>query len=111
MRSLFQSFHDVTGLSQDDIAELANEAETTIENLALGLNGLGGLLYAAANNQEWCDINEQASNTALLIQEISKAILCCKSASSNLNYHLRQPGHQPAQHRKASRKPGQGGEA
>ncbi len=111
MDKLFKTFYDVSGLSLEQMVALSSEAQETIEDLAVGLKGLGGLLCAAANNQDWGSINEQASNTAILIERVSEAIICCKLASANLNHHLNKPTHQQAPSRSASHQQNQGGEA
>lgn len=111
MDSLFNAFHDVSGMSREQIATMANEAQETIEDLAVGLKGIGGLLLAAANNQDWGSINNQVSDTAILIERLSDMILLCKQASGNLNYHLKQCDTAPVTRRKATSQRGQGGEA
>ena len=73
------------------MASTASKAQEAIEDLAVGLKGIGSLLLAAANNEDWGSINNQVSDTAILIERMSDIILQCKRASGNLNYHLNQP--------------------
>lgn len=91
MDSLFRDFHDVTGMSREQMASTASKAQEAIEDMAVGLKGIGSLLLAAANNEDWGSINNQVSDTAILIERMGDMILLCKRASSNLNYHLNQP--------------------
>ena len=91
MDSLFNDFFDVTGMSREQMISTAGKAQETIEDMAVGLKGIGSLLLAAANNEDWGSINNQVSDTAILIERMSDMILLCKQASSNLNYHLNQP--------------------
>ena len=91
MDSLFRDFYDVSGMSREQMASTASKAQEAIEDLAVGLKGIGSLLLAAANNEDWGSINNQVSDTAILIDRMSDMILLCKRASSNLNYHLNQP--------------------
>ena len=91
MDSLFNGFFDVTGMSREQMISTAGKAQETIEDMAVGLKGISGLLQAAANNEDWGSINNQVSETAILIERMSDIILLCKRASGNLNYHLNQP--------------------
>ena len=91
MDSLFNGFFDVTGMSREQMISTAGEAQETIEDMAVGLKGISGLLQAAVNNEDWGSINNQVSETAILIERMSDIILLCKRASGNLNYHLNQP--------------------
>jgi len=111
MDKLFKTFYDVSGLSREQMVALSSEAQETIEDLAVGLKGISGLLLAAANNEDWGSINNQVSDTAILIERMSDMILLCKQASGNLNYHLKQCDTAPVVRRKATSQPDQGGEA
>lgn len=91
MDSLFNGFFDVTGMSREQMISTAGKAQETIEDMAVGLKGISGLLQAAVNNEDWGSINNQVSDTAILIERMSDIILLCKRASGNLNYHLYQP--------------------
>ena len=91
MDSLFNGFFDVTGMSREQMISTAGKAQETIEDMAVGLKGISGLLQAAVNNEDWGSINNQVSETAILIERMSDIILLCKRASGNLNYHLNQP--------------------
>ena len=91
MDSLFNVFFDVTGMSREQMISTAGKAQDTIEDMAVGLKGISGLLQAAVNNEDWGSINNQVSDTAILIDRMSDIILLCKRASGNLNYHLNQP--------------------
>ena len=91
MDSLFNGFFDVTGMSREQMISTAGKAQETIEDMAVGLKGISGLLQAAVNNEDWGSINNQVSDTAILIERMSDIILLCKRASGNLNYHLNQP--------------------
>ena len=91
MDSLFNGFFDVTGMSREQMISTASKAQETIEDMAVGLKGISGLLQAAVNNEDWGSINNQVSETAILIERMSDIILLCKRASGNLNYHLNQP--------------------
>ena len=91
MDSLFNGFFDVTGMSREQMISIAGKAQETIEDMAVGLKGISGLLQAAVNNEDWGSINNQVSDTAILIERMSDIILLCKRASGNLNYHLNQP--------------------
>ena len=91
MDSLFNVFFDVTGMSREQMISTAGKAQETIEDMAVGLKGISGLLQAAVNNEDWGSINNQVSDTAILIERMSDIILLCKRASGNLNYHLNQP--------------------
>lgn len=91
MDSLFNVFFDVTGMSREQMISTAGKAQETIEDMAVGLKGISGLLQAAVNNEDWGSINNQVSETAILIERMSDIILLCKRASGNLNYHLNQP--------------------
>ena len=91
MDSLFNGFFDVTGMSREQMISIAGKAQETIEDMAVGLKGISGLLQAAVNNEDWGSINNQVSETAILIERMSDIILLCKRASGNLNYHLNQP--------------------
>jgi len=91
MDSLFNVFFDVTGMSREQMISTAGKAQETIEDMAVGPKGISGLLQAAVNNEDWGSINNQVSDTAILIERMSDIILLCKRASGNLNYHLNQP--------------------
>ena len=91
MDSLFNGFFDVTGMSREQMISTAGKAQETIEDMAVGLKGISGLLQAAVNNEDWGSIHNQVSDTAILIERMSDIILLCKRASGNLNYHLNQP--------------------
>lgn len=83
---------DLSNKSPDQLAQLTSQVRNRAHNLATGLEGLGGLLFAAGQAAELGGMEQDAAKVGLLLIEIGQQLHDCQELAERLAVLERQSG-------------------